>query len=186
MKVSSEALTRVEIVPYDQNWSFLFHTEQLLVRSLLSSLVCEIEHIGSTAVPNLSAKPIIDIMASSHSLPEFPAAGQRLASVGYSLIETGMRNRHLFRRSAEPSGQMYHLHIVGTETWSGRKERIMRDYLLNHPDDAAAYGLLKEKLATVFFQDSLGYTQAKTEFIQDLMNKACDEIGMARMNVWTD
>jgi GrpB-like predicted nucleotidyltransferase (UPF0157 family) len=186
MKANDEALPRIEVVPYDRNWPVMYQAEQRSLRACLSSLISCIEHIGSTAVPNLQAKPIIDMMASSERPQEAQLFALKLASIGYVLVETGMRNRLLFRRIAEPSGQMYHLHIVGVETWAGRKERIIRDYLISHPVAAASYGLLKIGLAASHCEDSLAYTKAKTGFIQNVMDKACNELGLARIDVWTD
>jgi GrpB-like predicted nucleotidyltransferase (UPF0157 family) len=119
MKANDEALPRIEVVPYDRNWPVMYQAEQRSLRACLSSLIRCIEHSGSTAVPNLQAKPIIDMMASSERSQEAQLFAPKLASIGYVLVDTGMRNRHLFRRIAEPSGQMYHLHIVGARLGRG-------------------------------------------------------------------
>jgi len=184
MKTESEAIPRVDIVPYDPRWPALYGAEYQLLTSCLPNLLEPIEHIGSTAVPLLSAKPIIDIMAATANLNDFGHAVSPLTAAGYVLIETGMRNRLFFRRRAEPSGQLYHLHVVERETWAHRKERIMRDYLIDHPTAAVAYGLLKQDLAKQYTKDSLAYTKAKTEFIQTLLDQAYDRLGRPRINAW--
>lgn len=182
--LSEERLTRVQVVPYDREWSNLYTAEHLELSSLIGTTLCELEHIGSTAVPGLLAKPIIDMMASVETLADSHTLVTLLESHGYHLIETDMRNRLFFRkRSGE---QLYQLHVVEQSTWDERKERLMRDYLRAHPDSAAAYGDLKLHLAAEYNEDSLAYTKAKTEFIQSLIDKARAEKGMALIDVWAD
>jgi GrpB-like predicted nucleotidyltransferase (UPF0157 family) len=161
MQSANEAFLRIEVVPYNPNWPVVYQAEHRLLRACLSPLLIDIEHIGSTSVPGLSAKPIIDIMASCDDLGEILLNREKLESMGYVLVETGMRSRFLFRRVAEPDGQKFNLHIVGVDTWKMRKERIMKDYLVRHPQDAVAYGGLKQKLAISYAKDSLAYTKAK-------------------------
>jgi len=127
--------------------------------------ILELEHIGSTAVPGLRSKPIIDMMAAVRDLRQGLDLAQLLSALGYELIETGMRNRLFLRRRSESQGQAYQLHIVELSTWEQRKERLMRDYLLAHPDAATAYGELKKRLAEEHTENSLAYTRAKTAFI---------------------
>jgi GrpB-like predicted nucleotidyltransferase (UPF0157 family) len=89
------------------------------------------------------------------------------------------------RRRSKEDAQTYHLHIVEQSTWTMRHERLMRDYLLAHPEAASAYGDLKKRLAKDFAEDSRAYTRAKTGFIQDLMDKARAGIGLPSVDVWT-
>lgn len=185
MKPNDEALERVEIVPYDSRWPLVFQIERALLGRALSSLIVDLEHIGSTAVPNLPAKPIIDMMASTERLEE-AAFVDNLGGLGYVIIQTGMENRLLFRRTVEMSGQMFHLHLVGADTWERRKERIMRDYLIHHPAEATAYGALKTRLALSYADDSLAYTRAKTTFIQEMMDRACHYFDRPLIDVWTN
>ncbi len=183
---NDEALNLVNIVDYDPLWAVWFDQEQdLLARSVSIPFVAH-EHIGSTAVPGLKAKPIIDMMASYRSLPSEAELAGQLYPLGYQFISTGMKERFLFRKSATADAPMFHLHVVADATWSSRKERLMRDYLRNHPDAVLSYGELKEQLARKYGDDSLAYTRAKTPFIQSLMDSVCDERGIARFDVWTD
>ena len=142
-----EALTRVEVVPYDQSWPLAYARERADVLELGGAAILDLEHIGSTAVPGLWAKPIIDMMAAVTDLNEERVLASRLAGRGYQLIETGMRNRLFLRRRTEDDGQVYQLHIVEWSTWDERKERLMRDYLLAHPEVVTAYSDLKLALA---------------------------------------
>lgn len=94
-------------------------------------------------------------------------------------------NRH-FLSKQDRSGQTFHLHIVELSTWDERNERLMRDYLFEHPQEVKAYGELKDELANTYAEDSLAYTKAKTRFIQNIVDKARDKLGLPRIDVWKD
>ena len=182
----TEALKYVRVVSYDPDWPRRYAEERACLVGLGDARLMELEHIGSTAVPGLCAKPIIDMMAAVIELNEGLAFALRLNFLGYELIETGMNARLFLRRRSEADGQVFHLHIVERRTWDLRKERLMRDYLLAHPDAASAYSDLKRRLAEALADDSLAYTKAKTAFIQDLIDKARAKIGLSSVDVWTD
>jgi GrpB-like predicted nucleotidyltransferase (UPF0157 family) len=181
-----EALSQVEIVPYDPNWPDIYAAERAELVKLAGAALLELEHIGSTAIPGLPAKPIVDMMAAASDLAE----AQRLAPIfgarGYQVIETGMQHRLLLRRREQGNGQVFHLHIVERSAWDDRKERLMRDYLLAHPEARTAYGALKAKLAADHAGASLAYTVAKTPFIQNLIDNARAELGLPPIDVWID
>ncbi len=183
----NETNNEVFIVDYDRNWPNVFREERDLILSTCKSLVLEIEHIGSTAIPDQKAKPIVDMMIGIESLESTEPLLEQLNNLEYQIVETGMRARLFLRK---PSGavnvQFYHLHIVEMSSWKNRIERIMRDYLCAHPNDVEAYGKLKETLAARFSEESLEYTKAKTEFIQNLINNACDDLGQPKIDVWND
>jgi GrpB-like predicted nucleotidyltransferase (UPF0157 family) len=182
----TEALSRVEMVPYDPVWPENYVTERAYLVNAGGDLILELEHIGSTAVPGLRSKPIIDMMAAVRDLGQGQHLAQLLSVLGYELIQTGMRNRLFLRRRSESQEQAYQLHIVELCTWKQREERLMRDYLLAHPKAAAAYGELKKRLAEEHMEDSLAYTGAKIAFIQDLVDKARAELGLPSIDVWAD
>ncbi len=175
--------TSVKVVAYNPSWPDMYEAERDAILADTSQFIV-IEHIGSTAVPHQAAKPIIDMMAAVQSL-EDEALLESLTKLDYHLFDAGMRNR-LFLRKRAKNGQVFHLHIVQHDTWEERKERLMRDYLLAHPEAVQAYGDLKRQLAEQFPEDSLAYTEAKTAFIQGLMDKARDALGLPRVNVWED
>jgi GrpB-like predicted nucleotidyltransferase (UPF0157 family) len=172
----------VEVVAYNPNWPAIYKVERDILLAATSQFV-ELEHVGSTAVPGQAAKPVIDMMAAVKSLQDVVL--ETLTKLNYHLIETEMCNR-LFLRKHAREGQLFHLHIVEHDTWHERNERLMRDYLLAHPEAVQAYGDLKVQLAQQYSEDSLLYTKAKTEFIQGVMNKARDALGLPRGNVWED
>ena len=180
-----EALVRVEVVPYDPAWPSRFAAERASLTTAVGSFFTDLEHIGSTSVPGLRAKPIIDMMAAVATLSESGPLVSALQPLGYKLIETGMRNR-LFLRKSNAEGQVFQLHVVEQATWPERKERLMRDHLIAHPDEALAYGELKDQLAKQFADESLTYTKAKTDFIQGMVDRARAERGLASVDVWND
>lgn len=155
-----EVLDSFSVVPYDSDWDQRYEQERRALLDRLPSGFLELEHIGSTAVPGLDAKPIIDVMAAVAGIDHCESIVRSLEEHGYILIETGMRNR-LFLRRMSAEGRIFHLHLVEASTWDSRRERLMRDYLRVHADVAAAYGRLKKKLAQECAGDSLAYTRRK-------------------------
>jgi GrpB-like predicted nucleotidyltransferase (UPF0157 family) len=176
---------RVEVVAYNPSWPAIYETERDLILTVTSHVVA-IEHIGSTAIPEQRAKPIIDMMAAVTSLQASHALLEPLKALDYHVVETGMRNRLFLRKQDAKTGQVFHLHIVEHETWRERKERLMRDYLVTHPEAVKAYGALKDDLASKYTHDSLAYTKAKTAFIQGIIDQARDARGLPRVDVWED
>ena len=176
---------KVEVVDYDPNWTHLFLSEREALLASTGHHFVELEHIGSTAVPNQRAKPIIDMMAAVQQLNELDIYLPALNSLGYQLTDAGMTERFFLRKVAE-NKQAYHLHIVELSTWAERKERLMRDYLTKHPGAVKAYGDLKAQLSVIHKEDSIAYTEAKTSFIQDLLDRACDDFGLPRVDVSVD
>ena len=181
----TEALRRVGMVRYDARWAKRVADERARITAIAGSAILELEHVGSTAVPGLWAKPIIDLMAAVATLDEGWVLVEKLADLGYHLIETGMTDRLFFRRHAE-GGLAFQLHIVERVTWEERHERLMRDYLLAHPQAVSAYSELKLRLAREHAADSLGYTTAKTPFIQGALSKARAELGLPSIAVWPE
>lgn len=169
----------IRILPYDPGWPRAFFVEASALHAALP-LLCALEHIGSTAVPGLAAKPVIDMMGAVDSLDDlphfFPVLGQR----GYSLVETGMRDRSFLQRPG------FNLHLVTFASWPRRKERLLRDALIADPHAAARYGALKQRLAAAHGDDMAAYTRAKTAFVQEIMDQVHDRMGWPREDVWED
>lgn len=144
-----------------------------------------LEHIGSTSVPGLAAKPVIDMMATVRRLQDGLAARTALAELGYQLVETGMPDRLFFQRRDSSGASTHHLHVVGEDTWATRNERLLRDHLREHPEQARGYGELKEQLSRDLGSGE-AYTRAKTALIQELVDAARDALGLPRVPVWEE
>ncbi len=174
----------IEICDYDPSWPELAASARAEVEEALPGMFLAIEHIGSTSVPGLAAKPIIDLMASTTSLEQVASNEAALTALGYERFDAGMPSRLFYRRpAAEP--RTHHLHIVTADAWDTMNERILRDYLLEHPDAAARYAGLKKRLGSEI-TEAHTYTRAKTELIQELVDIARTERGLPLESVWEE
>jgi GrpB-like predicted nucleotidyltransferase (UPF0157 family) len=163
----------VEIVPYDTAWPLLFAVEANRLRAALEpALVVGIEHFGSTAIPGLAAKPIIDILIAVTSLAQAKAMMiEPIKAVGYVYwSENPKTDRMFFVKGMPPYGvrRTHHVHITEPtgEMWQCRL--AFRDYLRANPDEARRYEALKHDLAARFPSDRERYTEAKTEYVADV------------------
>jgi GrpB-like predicted nucleotidyltransferase (UPF0157 family) len=174
----------VAIVPPDERWSRLFAAERRRLESLRTLI--DIEHFGSTAVPGLAAKPVIDIMASVAQLATLDQVEQDLASLGYRLLDVGFAKRRFYRNQDVAPGITANLHVVTVDRWRDKGERVFRDWLIKHPETAHRYALLKRNLATRFPEDPEAYTAAKTEFIREVVNLARQDRGLPPEIDWSE
>jgi GrpB-like predicted nucleotidyltransferase (UPF0157 family) len=173
----------IEIHDYDPGWPVAALTAMDELTAALDGRILRIEHIGSTAVPGLAAKPVIDLMAAVADLAPITAAEPTLTALGYRLIETGMRDRLFYRREGSPVA--YHFHVVTEASWAERLERLLRDHLLEHPADRAEYEQLKRALAGAGHGGD-EYTRAKTALIQRMVDDARTSRGLPIVPVWED
>lgn len=167
----------IEIVPYDPRWPARFERASRQILSVIGGYIKRIEHIGSTAVPGLAAKPVIDILIGVRSLEDATSFLPPLAPLGYTYIpeheETFPERRYLHR--ILNGRHTHHLHLVEPESDFFRVQLLFRDYLRAHPDTAAQYGALKVQLAEKYHLDREAYTNAKSEFIKEVLHRAEQE-----------
>ena len=162
----------VELVSYDIAWPARFEEEREQLRRVLTPwLAGPIEHIGSTAIPGLAAKPVIDIMAGVDSLEGSRPAIAAAIGLGYCYFPYQAELKHWFCKPS-PAFRTHHLHLVpiGSPQWI--RPIAFRDYLKLHPDVAAEYEVLKRRLATEFRLDREAYTNAKGPFIDAVTDRA--------------
>lgn len=155
----------VEIVPYDPSWPARFEEEERALRQALAAwLVGPIEHIGSTAIPGLAAKPVIDIMAAVATLEASRPAIAALVELGYCYAPYRVDSEHWFCKPS-PAFRTHHLHLIpiGTPRWS--EALAFRNYLRSHSEIAAEYEDLKRRLALEHHFDREAYTEAKGPFV---------------------
>lgn len=166
--------TPITIVEWTPEWEDEFRSEQSRIRDAIGQHISAIEHIGSTAVPDLGAKPVIDILVGVERLAEAENCIEPLEHLGYEYcpeFEDEMPNRRYFRKTA--SGRhTHHLHVVaqGGDFWE--RHLLFRDYLREHDDVVRQYDELKRELAEKHPQDIAAYTEAKTEFIESVVADA--------------
>jgi GrpB-like predicted nucleotidyltransferase (UPF0157 family) len=162
----------VRVVPYDPAWPELYAAEVARLEPILRShgVALRVEHTGSTAVPGLAAKPILDILAGRHGEDERAAAIAALQAGGYvHRGEQGISGRDFFRRG-EP--RQYHVHLAAIDSSFWRDHRAFRDYLRAHPNAAAAYAKLKQELAARHPLDRESYIEGKTGFVEGILEAA--------------
>lgn len=173
-------MDNIVIVTYNPQWKHLFKQEATHIREVLGKyIINRIEHCGSTAVPGLAAKPIIDLFVEVRSLIEAKqVAVSRLESLGYNYwLDNPDPQRMFFVKGLPPnSPRTHHLHLVEVGSNILSKHLMFRDYLCQHPDEAARYAELKYDLARRFSSDREAYTKGKTDYIQSVMEKARMEL----------
>lgn len=162
----------VRLVPYNPAWLRLFVVERCRIEAAVgrAGIDLKLEHTGSTSIPGVWAKPILDILAGASNTKTLQRAIAALQSIEYEYRgEQGIPGRHFFRRG-EPRQYHVHLTIIGSDFW--RDHLAFRDYLRAHDDTAAAYGALKQVLAERYPRDRESYIEAKTEFVEGVLRKA--------------
>jgi GrpB-like predicted nucleotidyltransferase (UPF0157 family) len=172
----------ITIVDYDPAWPARAADAIAELTAALPGVFDEIEHIGSTAVPGLAAKPVIDLMAAVRDLESFGEHAPALHSLGYVRHLNGMVDRLLYVRAAD-GARSHILHVVTLESWPTRNQRILRDFLRQNPDAAARYAELKRQIAATGIAAG-EYARAKTALIQELTDRARVEVGLAPVPVW--
>ena len=163
----------IEIVDYDATWPRQFEDEKRRILAAIGRYVAAVEHIGSTAVPGLAAKPIIDILVGLRSLTDATNCIIPLTGLGYEYVpefEAELPERRYFRRVL-PRARTHHIHMVETTSEFWRRQLLFRDYLRAHPKDARAYETLKRDLASRF-EVGRDYAAAKSVFISAILDKA--------------
>jgi GrpB-like predicted nucleotidyltransferase (UPF0157 family) len=162
---------KVEILPYDSLWPQLFSAQAIALRQALGDTALRIDHIGSTSVPGLAAKPVTDIQISVRAFEPLEAFQHPLEGLGYVFrANNSERTKRYFREV--PGTRETHIHVRRLGSWAQQFALLFRDYLRLHPDDANAYAALKRQLAEQYGEDRQGYTDAKDPFIWQLIYKA--------------
>ena len=164
------------VLPYDPNWKTEFERIRDYLLEQIGDLVLEIKHVGSTSVPGLCAKPIIDIVAVMESYDVFPAVVERLEKVGFQHEgDGGIKEREVFKRLIPDDFMNYHFYVYPKDSEENRRQTIFRNALLNNKDIAEEYGKLKMQLIEEVNGDRVLYTDSKTDFIVGVINKAIEE-----------
>lgn len=160
----------VRLAGYDPLWPREFDAEADRIARACHGLPLRLEHIGSTAVPGLPAKPIIDILAGAPSRAARPPYIAAIVRLGYEHLGAyGIPGRDYFRRG---SPRTHHVHLVSWSSKFWHDHVLFRDYLRAHPDVAQEYGALKRALAAAFPDDGRQYTDEKGPFIKSVLRRA--------------
>lgn len=168
-------MRKVEVVAYDETWPKLFDTEADEIRHLLGNHCVSIHHIGSTAVQGLAAKPVIDMLAVVDEIETAERFAEELQQLGYKAKgENGLPGRRYFEKGGNE--RTHHLHCYENGSPEIFRHLAFRDFLREHPQQAAAYGDLKLSLAKQYPLDIGRYIDGKQAMIQRIEKQATGEI----------
>ena len=162
----------VEIFDYNPEWPALFARERELIYTALEEFALDIQHMGSTSVPNLAAKPIIDILVGVQTLELPPEHVSALGSIGYEYRGQLAANipEDLYFPKGSPRSHQIHMTVLGGEFWD--THLLFRDYLRANPKTVKEYEILKRRLTAQYPTGRLAYTDAKTDFITGVLATA--------------
>ena len=163
----------VTVVPHSSEWEIIAQQTIAKLREILPDAVTDAQHVGSTAIGQICAKPIIDIAVGVSDFRDVLARNDALAANGFIFRGQDLPEQYLYVCGGEHF-RTHHIHVViyGSEIWENYIS--LRDYLNCHPDDAQAYSKLKESLAEQYADDRNTYTAMKHGMIQEILKKAKD------------
>ncbi len=160
----------VRLVPYNPEWVLFFEEEKVRLLASVGPFVLEIQHVGSTSISGMTAKPILDIAIAIKNYEEARVCIQPIVELGYEYKgELGIPRRHYFVKG-EPRTHHIHMNEIGSQDWIDQIE--FRDYLTRHPETAQEYVDLKLALAGRFPMDRQSYLEGKAPFIQKVLRMA--------------
>jgi GrpB-like predicted nucleotidyltransferase (UPF0157 family) len=161
----------VVVVDYDEEWPRRFEALRARIWPAVADVAIRVEHVGSTSVPGLAAKPVIDMTILVAGRGDVALTIQRLATIGYRhLGDLGIDDREAFDNP--PDLPRHHLYVCPEGTIGIVNQLAVRDYLRAHPDAAQRYGELKKRLAAQFPNDIESYVFGKTDFALDVLRRA--------------
>ena len=161
----------VRVVAYTSAWVDRYHQEAALLRGVFGEELVDIHHIGSTSVPGLQAKPIIDMLPLVRQIERVDGFNDAMAALGYEAMgELGIPGRRYFRKGGDD--RTHQAHVFQVDDPNVERHLAFRDYLRAHPAVAAQYGELKAALAQQFPTDIYGYMDGKDAFIKAVEKEA--------------
>ncbi len=166
------ARRKIEVVPHDPAWARLFEREARGLVKVFGPELVAIHHIGSTAIPGIRAKPIIDVLLEVRDIERVDAFNEEMIALGYRPQgEFGIPGRRFFIKG-EDAHRTHHLHAFETGSPHIARHLNFRDYLIAHPAEARAYSRLKQRLARQFPHDIEAYMDGKDGLIKEAERKA--------------
>ena len=163
----------IVLAPPDASWAATYAREASSISNALSDFTFDVHHIGSTAIPDIVAKPVIDMLGVVPTVVALDARAHRLAALGYEALgEFGIPGRRYFRKNAPDGARTHQLHAFAVGSPEIQRHLDFRDYLRAFPQEAAAYAALKQILAGSCGSDMQAYSDGKTEFIRAVDRRA--------------
>lgn len=166
----------VELEDYNPEWKESYEKERDLLKKVLKDKIVGIEHVGSTAVPGLKSKPIIDICVAIKNLEDAVEFEEILKPYDYHFRgHQGVMDRYFYAKGPEEN-RTHYVHFETLESDSYQNHILFRDYLIKHPEYIEKYKKLKEELAEKYPEERSKYTAGKSEFIQSVIQLAKEEL----------
>lgn len=161
---------KIRLTEYDDKWIHKYEEEVNLLELIFGEEIITFEHFGSTSVPGMKAKPVIDMMCIVKDINKIDSFNEKMNSLGYEVAgEWGLPGRRVFRKGGE--NRSHHIHFYQFDNPQIHRHLIFRDYLRSHPDEVELYTNLKVELAERF-DDTSFYSQAKKPFVKEMENRA--------------
>lgn len=161
---------KIRLTEYDDKWIHKYEEEVNLLELIFGEEIITFEHFGSTSVPGMKAKPVIDMMCIVKDINKIDSFNEKMNSLGYDVAgEWGLPGRRLFRKGGE--NRSHHIHFYQFDNPQIHRHLIFRDYLRSHLDEVELYTNLKVELAERF-DDTSFYSQAKKPFVKEMENRA--------------
>ncbi len=166
-------MRKVEVVPHTPKWREAFAVESKRVTDALGENVVALHHIGSTAIPGIYAKPIIDLLIEVKNIVKVDDQSSSMESLGYQVMgEFGIPDRRYFRKNSQEGDRTHHIHAFKVGSAQVERHLAFRDYMIAHPEEAQIYSELKCRLAREYPTDIDGYMDGKDSFIRAIDKKA--------------
>lgn len=166
-------MRKVEVVPHDPRWRDAFEAEAGRVAEALGENVVAVHHIGSTAIPAIYAKPVIDMLVEVRDVGEVDGRSASMESIGYEVMgEYGIAGRRYFRKDDREGIRTHQVHAFEAGSAEAARHLAFRDYMLAHPADAQRYSELKRRLAEEHPQSFDEYMDGKDGFIKEVDRRA--------------
>ncbi len=163
---------KVVVLPYDRTWKFAFEEIKREIEGAIGDFIIGIEHVGSTSVEGMSAKPCIDIDVIIKNYSVFTAVVNGLKAIGYIHEgDLGIEDREAFKYSGKEHLQLHHLYVCPKYSEELHRHITFRDFLRSNPEAVKKYSLIKEKAAELFPNDIDGYIEYKSPCIEELYKK---------------
>lgn len=184
MKINKSVLTggcvvimtekrRIEVVDYNPKWVIMYHDEANKIKKIFGKELIDIYHIGSTAIPGIKAKPVIDILVVVKRIEKVDNYNDKMVRLGYEPMgEFGIKDRRFFMKGG--NNRTHHVHVFELGNNEIERHLNFRDYLIANPEDARRYSKLKEELAEKYRYDIESYVKGKDGLIKEIDRKAAE------------
>lgn len=168
-------MKNVVVVPHDPRWRDAFEAEARDIAAALGENVVAIHHVGSTSIPGIHAKPVVDLLLEVKDVAELDARSPAMEALGYEVMgEYGIPGRRYFRKDDQEGTRTHHVHAFEAGSAEAVRHLAFRDYMIAHPADARRYSELKRRLAAEHPRNIDGYMDGKDGFIREMDRRAAE------------